>query len=251
MPIITEEWIHDKSNPLFPLIGLKAQDGIVLAAERRVVSKLLAPSKTSEKTYTLDGHLSCLVAGLNADANILIQQSRMASQRCNRRNACFLRFILIHSFTDGLTSYLMQAYLINIKCRLFYLRNEYIIFTFFFISYVIIRYLFDYQEPIPVENMVKVVCNYKQAYTQYGGLRPFGVAFLFAGWDKHHGFQLYQVSKLIIALSMFIYLSIIVLWYAIFFHFCSDDLLLHTNIRQKSYLTLVRLNISLLIINIP
>lgn len=61
--------------------GLKAQDGIVLAAERRVVSKLLAPSKTSEKTYTLDGHLSCLVAGLNADANILIQQSRMASQR--------------------------------------------------------------------------------------------------------------------------------------------------------------------------
>lgn len=47
-----------------------------------------------------------------------------------------------------------------------------------------------------MENMVKVVCNYKQAYTQYGGLRPFGVAFLFAGWDKHHGFQLYQVSNL-------------------------------------------------------
>lgn len=41
---------------------------------------------------------------------------------------------------------------------------------------------------------MKVVCNYKQAYTQYGGLRPFGVAFLFAGWDKHYGFQLYQVS---------------------------------------------------------
>jgi hypothetical protein len=40
--------------------------------------------------------------------------------------------------------------------------------------------------------MVKNVCNYKQAYTQYGGLRPFGVAFLFAGWDKHYGFQLYQ-----------------------------------------------------------
>ena len=36
------------------------------------------------------------------------------------------------------------------------------------------------------------VCNYKQAYTQYGGLRPFGVAFLFAGYDETHGFQLYQ-----------------------------------------------------------
>lgn len=24
------------------------------------------------------------------------------------------------------------------------------------------------------------------------GLRPFGVSFLFAGWDAHQGFQLYQ-----------------------------------------------------------
>ena len=24
------------------------------------------------------------------------------------------------------------------------------------------------------------------------GLRPFGVSFLFAGWDRHHGFQLYE-----------------------------------------------------------
>jgi 20S proteasome subunit alpha 3 len=24
------------------------------------------------------------------------------------------------------------------------------------------------------------------------GLRPFGVSFLYAGWDKHYGFQLYQ-----------------------------------------------------------
>ena len=24
------------------------------------------------------------------------------------------------------------------------------------------------------------------------GLRPFGVSILYAGWDKHHGFQLYH-----------------------------------------------------------
>ena len=45
---------------------------------------------------------------------------------------------------------------------------------------------------MPVEQLVRHVCDYKQAYTQYGGLRPFGVAFLFAGYDKHHGYQLYQ-----------------------------------------------------------
>lgn len=36
------------------------------------------------------------------------------------------------------------------------------------------------------------MCNYKQHVTQYGGLRPYGVAFVFAGWDRHHGFQVYQ-----------------------------------------------------------
>ena len=29
-------------------------------------------------------------------------------------------------------------------------------------------------------------------HTQYGGLRPFGVSFLYAVWDKYHGFQLYH-----------------------------------------------------------
>jgi 20S proteasome subunit alpha 3 len=54
------------------------------------------------------------------------------------------------------------------------------------------RYQYQYQEPIPVEQLVEHVCNYKQSYTQFGGLRPFGVAFLFAGYDDQHGFQLYQ-----------------------------------------------------------
>jgi len=54
------------------------------------------------------------------------------------------------------------------------------------------RYEYQYDEPIPVEQLVESVCNYKQAYTQFGGLRPFGVGFLFAGYDRNHGFQLYQ-----------------------------------------------------------
>jgi hypothetical protein len=61
-----------------------------------------------------------------------------------------------------------------------------------FIDSITTRYLHDYQEPQPIEQIVKAICDYKQAYTQFGGLRPFGVAFLFAGWDKNYGFQLYQ-----------------------------------------------------------
>jgi 20S proteasome alpha/beta subunit len=48
-----------------------------------------------------------------------------------------------------------------------------------------------FEEPIPVEELINSICNVKHAYTQYGGLRPFGVSFLFAGWDRYNGFQLY------------------------------------------------------------
>lgn len=40
-----------------------------------------------------------------------------------------------------------------------------------------------YDEPIDIRSLVKEICNIKQAYTQYGGARPFGVSILFAGVD--------------------------------------------------------------------
>ena len=54
------------------------------------------------------------------------------------------------------------------------------------------RHQLTYGEPIPVEQLVQAVCNMKQSYTQHGGMRPFGVSFLFAGWDRIYGYQLYQ-----------------------------------------------------------
>jgi len=115
-------------------IGILASDGIVLAAEKKLSSKLLEPTKSSEKMYMIDNHIAVAVAGITADANILINQARLHAQ----------------------------------------------------------RYRFQYQEEQPVEQLVQSLCDEKQAYTQYGGLRPFGVSMLYAGWDKTHGFQLYQ-----------------------------------------------------------
>uniref|UniRef100_A0A7S3F9S0 Proteasome subunit beta n=1 Tax=Haptolina ericina TaxID=156174 RepID=A0A7S3F9S0_9EUKA len=115
-------------------IGILASDGIVLAAEKKLTSKLLEPTKSSEKMYMIDEHVACAVAGITADANILINQARLHAQ----------------------------------------------------------RYRFSYQEPQPVEQLVQRLCDEKQAYTQYGGLRPFGVSMLYAGWDETFGFQLYK-----------------------------------------------------------
>ena len=128
------EYAIEAINNAGTCVGLLASDGIVMASERRITSGLLAPSKTSEKTYPIAKHIACNVAGMTADANILIEKAR------------------IHAG----------------------------------------RYYSIYQDSIPVEQLVEHVCNRKQQYTQIGGLRPYGVAFLFAGYDEHYGFQLYQ-----------------------------------------------------------
>ena len=41
-----------------------------------------------------------------------------------------------------------------------------------------------YGEPIDVEGIVKHIADIKQAYTQYGGIRPFGISMLIGGQDK-------------------------------------------------------------------
>jgi len=128
------EYAMEAISKAWAAIGILATDGVVLAAEKRVSSKLLEPGLKSEKMYKIDDHIACGVAGITADANILINYARLCAQ----------------------------------------------------------RYTYQYQEPQPIEQLVQGVCDLKQGYTQYGGLRPFGVSFLYAGWDKHFGFQLYH-----------------------------------------------------------
>jgi proteasome endopeptidase complex, archaeal, alpha subunit len=41
-----------------------------------------------------------------------------------------------------------------------------------------------YDEPISIEYLTKLISDVKQAYTQHGGVRPFGVAMIIAGVDK-------------------------------------------------------------------
>ncbi|GAA5821267.1 hypothetical protein JCM3770_007389 [Rhodotorula araucariae] len=108
--------------------------GIVLAAEKKVTSKLLEKEKgSSEKLFLVNGNVISGVAGYNADANSLVSYARNAAQ----------------------------------------------------------GHLAAYNEDMPVEQLVQKMCDLKQGYTQFGGLRPFGVSFLFAGHDPHHAFQLY------------------------------------------------------------
>lgn len=53
------------------------------------------------------------------------------------------------------------------------------------------QHLYSHKEAIYVEELVKYLCNYKHVYTQFGSSRPFGVSFMYAGYDHVRGFQLY------------------------------------------------------------
>jgi len=44
-----------------------------------------------------------------------------------------------------------------------------------------------YNEPIDLKILVKKLCDFKQLYTQHGGVRPFGVALLLAGATNEPG----------------------------------------------------------------
>ena len=41
-----------------------------------------------------------------------------------------------------------------------------------------------YNEPITTKELAKRICDFKQTYTQYGGVRPFGTSLLIAGVDE-------------------------------------------------------------------
>ncbi|HZX33910.1 MAG TPA: archaeal proteasome endopeptidase complex subunit alpha [archaeon] len=41
-----------------------------------------------------------------------------------------------------------------------------------------------YDEAVQIETLVKEVSNLKQVFTQYGGMRPFGISFIIGGIDK-------------------------------------------------------------------
>jgi len=56
------------------------------------------------------------------------------------------------------------------------------------------NYYVKYKAYTPVENLVRYVSDVKQLKTQFGSSRPYGAGFLFCGWDKIYGYQLYNTE---------------------------------------------------------
>ncbi|MFH1222455.1 MAG: archaeal proteasome endopeptidase complex subunit alpha [Candidatus Micrarchaeota archaeon] len=56
------------------------------------------------------------------------------------------------------------------------------------------KHRITYNEPAPVETIARSVCDLMQVYTQYGGIRPFGVSLLIGGVDADKRPELYEAE---------------------------------------------------------
>lgn len=115
-------------------VGITFADGVVLAADKSIASKLVIPDSI-EKIFKVDEKIAVVSAGLVGDARRLVGIARRQAQE-----------------------------------------NKMV-----------------YSENIQVEVMAKEIAETKQAFTQYGGLRPFGVAFIIGGVDEK-GAKLFETE---------------------------------------------------------
>lgn len=60
-------------------LGIQTKEGVLLAVEKRVESKLMVPASNS-KIFEIDGHLGAVYSGLQADGRTLIDYARVQSQ---------------------------------------------------------------------------------------------------------------------------------------------------------------------------
>jgi 20S proteasome subunit alpha 5 len=60
-------------------VGIQTAEGVILAVEKRIDSKLLVPASV-KKLVKLDAHIGCAMSGLVADARTLVNHARVETQ---------------------------------------------------------------------------------------------------------------------------------------------------------------------------
>ena len=143
-------------------VGIRTTKGVILAAEKKILSKVLV-SLSLASLWVIGSQIFWPAFG---DGHGFWEDVQIGwPRRCRRCRYKFRRESFDQCREVRNPWWAVYLQLIKNSNRLFAQ-----------------RYAASYSEPVPVEQLVHHLCDQKQGYTQFGGLRPFGVSFLYAGW---------------------------------------------------------------------
>ncbi|CAH02741.2 proteasome core particle subunit alpha 7 [Kluyveromyces lactis] len=90
-------------------LGIKCEDGVVLAVEKLITSKLLVPGK-NKKIQTVDRHIGCVYSGLMPDGRHLVNRGREEAASFKKM---YSTPIPIPAFADRVGQYVQAHTLYN------------------------------------------------------------------------------------------------------------------------------------------
>lgn len=77
--LVQIEYATTAANNGATTLGIKAADGVVMAAEKKMQSTLIDPSSI-QKVFALDDHVGCTYSGIGPDCRVLVDHARKECQ---------------------------------------------------------------------------------------------------------------------------------------------------------------------------
>jgi 20S proteasome subunit alpha 7 len=144
-------------------IGIRCRDGVVLAVEKLIGSKLLVPG-SNKRISSVDTHVGIVVA----PSHLFFPSPFTVSVRCLK---------LTRGPLQACSGLIPDARHFTSRAR-----SE------------AANWRKIYRSPIPISSLADEMGGYAQAYTLYSSVRPFGVTAIIGGMDEAGGPGLWMVE---------------------------------------------------------